>query len=503
MSAAHNGFPILQSEEAAESISNGMTLGIGGFTDPGCPHAVPLALAARARRLHAQDQPFAVRVLSGAEAGPAVDQELAEAGAVCFRTPYQAEKASRSGLNAGLIDYVDVHLSHVAQQLTEGIFGTIDMAIVEATAVSPTGRIHFSTAIGNGPTILKLAGKVILELNSRHPSCVGDLADIALIPPPPHRDPIPIHHVLDRIGQPFIEIDPAKILGVVPTSEKSTRAAPRPANAVTQRIAGHIIRFFLDEIAAGRLPREFLPLQAGVGNVSNAVMAELGQHTELPPFSMYTEVFQDSCLDLMRAGRMAGASSSSLTLSEDKLQELYDNWDFFSPRIVLRPSEISNHPTVIRQLGVICINVALEADIYGHVNSTHVCGTQMMNGIGGSGDFERNGYLTIFATPSVAKNGAISAIVPFCSHIDHSEHSVHVLVTEQGLADLRGTGPAERARRIIDRCAHPAYRDYLHEYVRRSRPGHIRHDLARCFELHRNLMEQGAMLPGLKIEAFA
>jgi acetyl-CoA hydrolase len=251
------------------------------------------------------------------------------------------------------------------------------------------------------------------------------------------------------------------------------------------------------------LPREFLPLQSGVGNVGNAIMAQLTQHTELPPFSMYTEVFQDSCVDLMRAGRLVAASSTALTLSEDKLQEVYDDWNFFAPRIVLRPCELSNHPTVIRQLGVISVNTALEADIYGHVNSTHVCGTQMMNGIGGSGDFERNGYLTLFVAPSVAKNGAISAIVPFCSHIDHSEHSVHVLVTEHGVADLRGIGPAERARRIIDHCAHPAYRDYLHDYVRRSRAGHIRHDLSRCFELHRNLIDHGAMLPGLKVDASA
>ena len=503
MAAANDGFPVLQPEEAAEMIADGMTLGIGGFTDPGCPQAVPRAIAARARRLHAQGKSFAVRALSGAEAGPAVDQEMAEADALCFRTPYQGEKTCRAAINARTIEYVDVHLSHLAQQLTEGAFGAIDVAIVEASAVSRDGRVRFSTAIGNGPTFLKQAGKVILELNSRHPACVGDLADILFIAPPPQRLPIPICHVLDRIGQPFVEIDPAKILGVVHTDEKSTRPAPKPANSATERIAAHVVRFFLDEIAAGRLPRAFLPVQAGVGNVSNAIMAELGRHTDLPPFSMYTEVFQDACVDLMRAGRLACASSTALTLSEARLQEVYDDWRFFGPRIVLRPCEISNHPTVIRQLGVICINTALEADIYGHINSTHICGTEIMNGIGGSGDFERNGYLTIFTAPSIARGGAISAIVPFCSHVDHSEHSVHVLVTEQGLADLRGVGPSERARRIIDRCAHPAYRDYLHDYLRRSRGGHLRHDLTRCFELHQNLLERGAMLPGLPIDALA
>lgn len=98
---------------------------------------------------------------------------------------------------------------------------------------------------------------------------------------------------------------------------------------------------------------------------------------------------------------------------------------------------------MLRQLGVLSLNTALEIDIYGHVNSTHVCGQTMMNGIGGSGDFARNAYLSLLTCPSVAKGGRISTIVPMASHIDHNEHSVEIVVTEQGLADLRGLAPAE------------------------------------------------------------
>jgi len=200
---------------------------------------------------------------------------------------------------------------------------------------------------------------------------------------------------------------------------------------------------------------------------------------------------------LMEQGRLTGASATALTLTEPQLQRVYDNFDFFGPRIVLRPLEISNNPGVIRRFGVITLNTALEVDIYGHANSTHVAGVNMMNGIGGSGDFTRNSYLSVFMCPSVAKGGRISSIVPMASHVDHNEHSVQVIVTEQGLADLRGLGPIERARRVIDKCAHPAYRPYLHQYLERARPGHIRHDLATCFELHRNLLETGQMLPGI------
>lgn len=101
------------------------------------------------------------------------------------------------------------------------------------------------------------------------------------------------------------------------------------------------------------------------------------------------------------------------------------------------------------------MNTALEADIFGNVNSTHVTGTKMMNGIGGSGDFTRNAYLSIFTCPSTAKGGKISAIVPMVSHLDHSEHSVQVLITEQGVADLRGKSPIQRAHAINRKLRSP------------------------------------------------
>jgi acetyl-CoA hydrolase len=500
--ASHGQFPIRSAEEAAGLIPHGATLGIGGFTDPGCPHAVPRALAQRAREFHEHGKPFQVRILSGAEAGPAVDVDLPQANAVSFRMPFQGEKVCRDAINAGKIDFADGHLSHCSQQLFEGFFGKIDFAVIEASDISDDGRVYFTTAIGNGPTYLRLAEKVVIEINRHHPTRVREFSDILILPQPPHREPIQIRHPLDRIGVPYAMVDPAKVVAIVETDEGSTRQPPRQPDAVSKKIAENFVGFLLEELAAGRLPHEFLPLQSGVGNIGNAVMAGIGEHPDLPSFTVYTEVFQDSCVELMRSGRLTGASSTALTLSEPKLREIYDDFDYFASRIVLRPQEISNHPTIIRQLGVIATNTALEVDIYGHVNSSHVCGTQMMNGIGGAADFERNARLSVFVCPSIAKGGRITTIVPFCSHVDHVEHSVHLVVTEQGIADLRGLGPAERARRLIDRCAHPAYRDYLHRYVEGARAGHIRHDLTHSFELHRNLIEHGAMLPDLNLAQF-
>lgn len=117
----------------------------------------------------------------------------------------------------------------------------------------------------------------------------------------------------------------------------------------------------------------------------------------------------------------------------------------------------------------------------------------MMNGLGGSGDFTRNAYISIYTCPSVAKGGKISAIVPMVSHVDHSEHSVKVLITEQGIADLRGKSPRERAKAIIDNCVHPDYKDALREYLAKTPTGQTPIDLYRCFDMHKAFMETGDM----------
>jgi succinate CoA transferase len=471
-------------------------IAFSGFTAAGAAKAVPRALAERARRLHGTGQSFQVRVLTGASTGPSIDDALAEAEAISWRAPYQSSVLLRKQINEGRVAFVDMHLSHVPQSVLFGFFGPVDIAVIEATEVTADGRVYLSTSIGATPTFVQVARNVIIEVNRHHPRRVSDMADIIIPRPPPHRIALDLDHPLQRIGKPYIRVDPEKVVGVVETDEADELSGFDPADQVSQAIAGHVVEFLLDEMAADRIPPSFLPLQIGVGNVANAVLEGLGQHPDIPNFQMYTEVFQAAAFDLMRRGRLLGASTCALTLSPGQMRDLAEDMDFFAPRIVLRPQEISNNPAVVRQLGVIAMNTALEVDLYGHVNSTHVCGQTMINGIGGSGDFTRNAYLSIFLCPSVARGGRISTIVPMCPHVDHNEHSVQVVVTEQGLADLRGLAPRERARLLIDRCAHPAYRDYLHRYAREAGAGHIRHDLGRCFELHQNLLKHGTMLPG-------
>ena len=490
-----HGFGALTADEAAAMIPSNAFIGFSGFTPAGAAKAVPRALADRAERMASAGTPIRFKVLAGASTGDDIDERLAKANAISWRAPYQSSRALRQRINRQETEFVEMHLSNVGQMIAFGFIPPVDFAIVEATEVTRDGRVYLSTSSGVTPSILKHAKKIIVELNRHHTPRLAEMHDVSILQAPPHRAPIPIHTPLDRIGTPFVPVDPRKIIGVVENNEPDGLAVSAPPDETSEQIAAHIVEFLLAEMAAGRIPPEFLPLQAGVGNVANAVLASLGAHPRVPPFAMFTEVFQDSQVELMRSGKLTGASTSALALSNDLMEQVCGDMDFFGSRIVMRPTEFSNNPGVIRRLGVIAINTVLEMDMVGCANSTHVCGTQVMNGIGGSGDFVRNAYLSILVAPSIARNGAISTVVPMCSHVDHNEHSVQVLVTDQGLADLRGLGSTERARLIAERCAHPMYRPYLLDYLDRAPKGHILQDLSRVFEMHQNLMEHGAMLP--------
>jgi len=490
MSPIH--FPRISAEEAAAMIKNNQTVAFSGFTAAGSAKAIPRALARQAREFHNRGEPYRLNVLTGASTG-VLDDTLAEADAVAWRAPYQSSKIMRKMINDQKIEFIDMHLSHLPQAVMFGFLGNVDWAVIEAAEITADGRIYLSTSIGASPTFLHSAENVIIELNRYHSVRLSEMADVTLLPPPPHRSPIPIYDPLNKIGLPYASVNPKKIVAVIDNNEPDGMKPLDPPDEISRRIAHQVVDFLLEEQRSSRIPPEFLPLQAGVGNIANAVMSSLGDDPDIPPFTMFTEVFQDALIELMEEEKLLGASTCSLTVSDDNLQRIYSNMDFFTPRIVLRPQELSNNPGVIRRLGVIALNTALEFDLYGHANSTHVCGTDLVNGIGGSGDFMRNAYLSIFMAPSVVKDGKISTVVPMVTHADHNEHSVQIFVTEQGLADLRGLGPREKTKTIIEKCAHPDYRDYLYKYLEGSPSGHISHHLDSAFKMHVNLLENGTM----------
>ncbi len=488
-------YSILTADEAAAIINHGDTVGIGGFSSVGTPKSVPLALAARARQYHESGKPFKIGLITGGATGGQIDSALAQADAVSFRTPFQSNKDMRAAINEGRTRYFDLHLSQVGQDVRYGFLGKVNVAIIEASDITSEGEIVPSISIGIAPSLVKMADKVIIELNEAHRGKLRGMHDIYIPSTPPRRTPIPLFFVNDRIGVDVIRVDPRKVVGVVMTNERDHIAPFTPMTEVTQKIGENVASFLLSEWRRGGIPADFLPLQSGVGNVANAVLGALGSEPLLPALSMYTEVIQNSVIELMQQGRIRFATGSSLTLSNDHLNQIYDNLDFFHTRILLRSQEITNHPELVRRLGVIAINTALEADIFGNVNSTHVLGTKMMNGIGGSADFARNAYLSIFTTPSTAKNGLISSIVTNVSHVDSSEHSVRVLVTEQGVADLRAKSPIERAHCIIENCAHTDYKQLLWDYLKLSEGKglHTPTSLRNAFQMHLAFAETGDM----------
>ena len=462
---------IMSSEEAALLVKDGMIVGASGFTPAGYPKAVPLAIAERAEK----GEKLGITLITGASVGDELDGSLARAGVIKKRYPYQTNKSIRDRINSGEIAYADMHLSHVPQWIKYGFFGNIDVAIVEAVAITENGGIVPSTSIGNSNVLVEKADVVIVEINTSQPESLEGIHDIYSPANPPYRKPIPVLNPEDRIGTPYIPCDPEKIKAIVYTDITDKTRGVTPIDEDSKKVSKFIMNFLKDEIKAGRMPEKLLPLQSGVGSVANAILGGLCE-SDFENLAIYSEVLQDSVLDLIDSGKVDFASATSLTISPERLDDFYDNFDKYRDKIILRPQEISNNPEVIRRLGVIAMNTAIEFDIYGNVNSTNVNGVRMMNGIGGSGDFARNAYLSIFITMSTAKNGTLSSVVPFVKHVDHTEHDVHVVVTEQGIADLRGLSPKERAITIIENCVHPDFKEELMEYYEKS--------MEKCTHLH-------------------
>jgi succinate CoA transferase len=483
----------ITAEEAASFVKDGDNVGFSGFTPAGAPKVIPAAIAERAIAEHAKGNPFKIGVLTGASSGDSLDGALTRANAIKFRAPYQTNKSMRAAINKGEVDYQDLHLSEMAQQVRYGFMGKVNVAVIEACEVTEDGKIYLTTAGGNVPTYCRLADKIFIELNSHHSKGLIGMHDMYEPADPPYRRELAVYTPSTRIGLPYVQVDPAKIAGIVETNTPDEARGFVPADEVTTQIGANVAAFLASELKAGRIPSTFLPLQSGVGNIANAVLGALGRDMDVPAFEMYTEVIQDSVIDLMLQGRIKFGSCCSLTLTDECLQTIYNNIDFFKDKIVMRPAEISNSPEIIRRLGVISINTAIEADIYGNINSTHIGGVKMMNGIGGSGDFTRNAYMSIFTCPSIAKGGNISAIVPMVSHSDHSEHSVNILITELGVADLRGKSPMQKAETIIENCVHPDYKQLLWDYIKLAGSGQTPHRIDAALAFHVALAKKGDM----------
>ncbi|KAJ3828891.1 acyl-CoA carboxylate CoA-transferase [Lentinula raphanica] len=493
-------------------------IGWSGFTGVGYPKTLPTAIADHIESNNLQSDPATKKKFNlfvGASVGPEVEDRWAALDMydrIARRYPHQVGKETSKGINAGRIEFADKHLSMFPQDLTYGFYSLqkkhgdpskpLDWAIVEATAITEEGYIVPGASVGASPEILQSAEKIIIEVNTRIPSLEG-LHDINHSWIPPYRQPYLITHPSDRIGLTAIPIDPDRVVAVVEGNKPDNTGENSPENAESRAIAKHLIEFLSGEVDAGRLPRSLLPLQSGIGNVANSIIGGLAAG----PFDnvqVWTEVLQDTFLQFFDSGKLDFATATSIKFSPNGFDHFYKNWSNYKDRLLLRSQQVANSPELIRRLGVIAMNTPLEVDIYAHANSTNALGSRMLNGLGGSADFLRNAKISIMHTPSTRPTKTdptgISCIVPFASHVDQTEHDLDIIVTEQGLADVRGLSPRERAPIIIEKCAHPDYKDILHEYYDRSLheclkrgAGHEPHMLRNAFKFHTNFMEHGTM----------
>jgi len=480
-----------------------MNLGWSGFTPVGYPKMVPIAIADYVEKNGLQGK-WKFNLFIGASVGAETEDRWASLGIVDRRWPYQTGKNIAQGINSGKIRMGDKHLSMFAQDLRYGFYtpdkgGKLDIALIEASGITEEGHIILAGSVGAAPEIIAIAEKIIVEINTSLPSFEG-MHDIWMTDLPPNKRPIPITNVRERVGTPWVPTDKSKIVAIVESNLPDNGRALRGTDEQSQAIADHIVDFFLAEVKAGRLPKNLLPLQSGVGSIANAVVGGLTK-SPFEDLVVFTEVLQDTFLPFLDSGKCKFINCTSLSLSKEGFVEWWAKFDKYKNMVLLRPQQVSNNPEVIRRLGVIGMNTPLEFDMYAHANSTLAGGTKMLNGIGGSGDFLRNTYLSMMHCPSVRPSKTdelgISGVVPKVPHVDHTEHDLDVLVTEQGLADLRGLAPKDRARVIIQKCAHPAYRDYLTDYLERAEKAtgfhHEPQMLDECYKMHLALAKSGSM----------
>lgn len=474
---------VKQAAEASEVIKNGMTVAVGGYTSCGYPKAVIRALAERAN----SGEQLRLSVVSGANNG-VVDTILAEASIVARRAPMIESKVIAGQINKGSVSYCEQQMNKMPHLLRAEAFGHIDVAVVEAVAVNSDGSFVPSSSVGFVPLLVQLADKVIIEVNAAMPGQLEGMHDIYM----PDGGPIPIVSAGQRIGAASVPCDIRKISAIVMSDEPDEVAALAPVKPEQAAIADNLFNFLELEMKRRGI-KQLPPVQTGFGNLAAEIVNALGR-SNFSDISFFGGVAQEANIKLAASGKAKAVSCGSVKMSSEVKRLIEENEDV-RRRVVIRNGEITNNSEVIARLAPITLTSGIEMDIYGNVNSSHISGSKIVNGLGGGANFAANAGLSVMMIVSTGKGGAISTIVPMVSHQDISEHDIDVVVTENGVADLRGKSDVERAREIIENCA-GAYKDQLRSYLERAvaAGGHHPVLLDEALSWHIRLKQTGSMM---------
>jgi acyl-CoA hydrolase len=329
---------------------------------------------------------------------------------------------------AGRLHVLPAHLSQVNGYFDQGVVRA-DVVFVHLSTPDENGEYSFGIANDFQQAAIARARVVIAEVNDQLPWTYCD-------------------------GR----IDPARIDYLVPTSRPPVQVKPQPVGEIEERIARHVANYIDDGTT----------IQIGVGGIPDAVMAIIGDRRDL---GFHSGLINDRVADLMEAGVVTnarkpidtGITAAALLVGTDRLYRYAHR----NRAIRLFPYTHTHRGEILSQLGkFVAINSAIEVDLTGQVNAETASG-EYIGGTGGQGDFVRGAQMasagrSIIALPSTARDDAISRIVPYLADgiVTTPRSDAHLIITEFGVADLRGQTLAERARRMAA-ISHPRFRASL------------------------------------------
>lgn len=473
--------------KAAEIIKDGMTVAMSGYAMAGYPKAIPEELVRRKN----EGLKLSINLITGANV-PWLDEVLGGAEILSGRVPMCASKVLSSQVNLHQVRYVEQQMCKMPRLLRSGSFGKIDVVVVEALAVTDEGIIP-TTSVGLTKYLLEAANEIIVEVNRAQPEILFGLHDVYIPQPAPDTAPIPLTSCTDRIGSDFIPFDVSRIKYIVETDVPENTVYLTTSTPEFTKIAENLLYFLEKEYQTkngGVLP----PLQLGFGNLADAI-ADLLQTSEFKDLQFFCGGISENILKLLKSGKASGISTAGITMNDSAAKTLEQIPDVHE-KLILRNGDMINNAEIIGRLGIIALNTGIEIDIYGNVNSSHIAGRNLVNGIGGGANFAQNAGLSVLLISSTSKSGAISNIVPMVSHLDICEHDIDIVITENGYADLRGMDELQRAEAIISNCAAEEYRQQLFDYLEESKKlgGHHPQNPPMAFEWYARLKETGTML---------